>query len=436
MYPIGPATVVALELSDGIPELRPATDAAGMYVIFFWRGIALGHRYFSNSQLPVTGEQLAAFAAHSIAPAAGDRIFDIGFQSFLPALPQQTLHRPQQTLQSIVMLGAPLNALKGGEQATPSYAVETSVSVAICSKDRPQQLLRCIESLSASLAAPHEIIVIDNNSQTGETEEVTLRFPGVRYYKELNRGLSAARNAALHVATGEIVAFVDDDVEVTPHWLAAINNSFGDPRVMVVTGLVLPAELLTDAQIIFENLGYLNKGYRRRLFGRDSFRDFDKQAPPVWCLGAGANMAIRRKAFLSGYTFDTRLGPGVFGGCGEDSAYLYDLIADGWFCLYEPAASVYHYHRRDLNALRRLIRSYMQGHVAALLLQYRKHGDRGNLRRLCVDLPLMYAQILKQAILSRFCVESRALLAGIPGCLSGVRFALIADSSARDKHVH
>jgi cellulose synthase/poly-beta-1,6-N-acetylglucosamine synthase-like glycosyltransferase len=251
-----------------------------------------------------------------------------------------------------------------------------------------------------------------------------MQFPGIRYCYEPRPGLSAARNAALAAAQGDIVAFADDDVVVHRDWTAAIRRCFDDPLVMVATGLVLPAELETRAQLMFEqNFAFFHQGYRRRFFDSEYFSALRNRGVPVWSLGAGANMAIRRRAYGMGYTFDTRLGPGVFGGCGEDSEFWYRILADGWSCRYEPSACVFHYHRREVPALRRLVTQYMQGHVAALVMQFRKFGHFGNLRRLFFQLPTEYVILLLRGVASGFPLDYRILLRGSWGCFAGLRAA-------------
>jgi hypothetical protein len=196
---------------------------------------------------------------------------------------------------------------------------------------------------------------------------------------------------------------------------------------MAATGLVLPAELETRAQVIFEqDFQFFHQGYRARHFDSEYFAALLPKGVPVWAIGAGANMAIRRAAFERGYWFDTRLGPGVLGGCGEDSEFWYHLLADGWSCVYEPSAVVYHFHRRELSSLRRLVRQYMEGHVAALLLQFAKYGHAGNLRRLLFALPAEYLLLLFRLALTGFSLDNRILFSGILGCLSGLRLQLLS----------
>jgi hypothetical protein len=98
------------------------------------------------------------------------------------------------------------------------------------------------------------------------------------------------------------------------------------------------------------------------------------------------------------------------------------LLADGWRCVYDPSVVVYHYHRRDLSALRSQITQYMKGHVASLLLQYRNHGHWGNLRQLLVCLPRNYLLALLRVIAGGFRLEDRIEFYGIWGAIAGLSF--------------
>ncbi len=306
-------------------------------------------------------------------------------------------------------------------------AAPCSVSVAVCTRERPNELARCLKSLLELSEQPLEIVVIDNAPLSNATRETVRRFPQVRYYKEPRPGLSAARNTAMAVTSGGIIAFADDDVIVHPAWTTRLRRCFEDPKVMVATGLILPAELETRAQVIFEqDFQFFHQGFRARKFDSEYFAALLPKGVPVWSIGAGANMAIRRGAFAEGYRFDTRVGPGVLGGCGEDSEFWYHLLADGWSCIYEPSAVVYHFHRRELGSLRRLVRRYMEGHVAALLLQFAKHRHAGNLRRLLFALPGEYLLLLFRLAVTGFSLDNRILFSGILGCLSGLRLPLVS----------
>ncbi len=210
----------------------------------------------------------------------------------------------------------------------------------------------------------------------------------MRYIAEPRRGLSRARNAGIAAARGQIIAFTDDDVTVTPNWLEYIKAGFADPLVAVVTGLVLPLRLDTPAAAAFElNYGGLARSFLRVRYDRHLLASGFGEAPPVWRLGAGANMALRRSALERTGLFDERLGAGA-AGCSEDSEMLYRLLLAGGVCHYDPAAVVYHRHRDTVPELRKQLRAYMRGHVAALLVQYGHDRAPGNLVRAFVGMPI------------------------------------------------
>lgn len=417
--------IAAIDLGKPLRELDCESGYRGVYAVFFRNGVAVGHRRIASGELPLSPAHLAAVASKSIAAASGDYLLPEGFRSALPGLSPPIPGRPQSALLSLVAIERPVSVLRMPGQGADDFASKR-VTVAVCTRERPRDLARCLESIAALADPPDEILVVDNAPRSSATREVVDKFSGVRYLCEPKKGLSSARNTAMAEATGHIVAFADDDVIVHPDWVCRIRQSFDDPSVMVVTGLVLPAELETDAQAIFEHdFQFFHQGYRRRLFDSSFFRATRAKGVPVWSIGAGANMAIRRTAFELGYRFDTRLGPGVFGGCGEDSEYWYRLLGGGWSCLYEPSVCVSHYHRREISALRRLVYNYMKGHVAALLLQFAKSGDFGNLRRLVLRLPAEYLILLLRLVATGFSLDNRILLRGALGCLSGLRFALL-----------
>jgi hypothetical protein len=82
---------------------------------------------------------------------------------------------------------------------------------------------------------------------------------------------------------------------------------------------------------------------------------------------------------------------------------------------------VFHYHRRDIASLRRLVTQYMRGHVAALVLQFRKYRHWGNIRRLVLELPLEYLNLLARSVASGFPLDRRIMLKGWWGSWSGLR---------------
>jgi GT2 family glycosyltransferase len=236
-------------------------------------------------------------------------------------------------------------------------------------------------------------------------------------------GLDVARNTGIRNSRGQIVAFADDDVTVHPDWLVRLAECFSDCQVMAVTGLVLPAELETEAQGLFEQHWGFNRGYRVLTYDSQYFEKLKPWGVPAWHVGAGASMAFRREAFDLVGDFDVRLDVGA-AGCSGDSELWYRLLAAGLICRYDPRVTVFHYHREDMTALRRQLYYYLRGHTAALLIQFSKHKHIGNLVRLFFLLPLYYARLLAQGLRHGFRARHRLIPIEWAGCLSGIVFFL------------
>lgn len=308
------------------------------------------------------------------------------------------------------------------ETIAPLYGEPLPASVIICTRDRPDQLARCLLSLKNQTLAPTEIIVVDNASVDDRTRSVALEA-GVRYVREDKPGLDIARNSGAAAASCPIVVYTDDDTVPHPSWLQRMAAAFDEPAIWAVTGQVLPAELETAAQAVFEKAWGLGKGYERRDYGPAFYEQTRRRGCPAWGIGAGASMAFRREVFDRLGGFDERLDVGA-AGCSGDSEYWYRILSAGGVCRYEPSAVIYHYHRRDFEGLARQLRAYMRGHVAALLVQYERSGELGNLRRLLLILPRVYARKLSRRLAGVH--DSSTCLVGeeIRGVLEGVAYYL------------
>jgi GT2 family glycosyltransferase len=295
-----------------------------------------------------------------------------------------------------------------------------SASVVICTRDRPEELGVCLSSLPRQSYPPCEIIVVDNASHDPRTRDVALAA-GVTYIREDRPGLDIARNTGALRASGDIVAYTDDDVLLHPHWLEKLVSAFDQPRIAAVTGLVLPAELATEAQRHFEIYWGFGKGYRQQDFDSSSFKSHRKNAFPAWDIGAGASMAFRREVFEKVGLFDERLDVGQ-AGCSGDSEYWYRLLANGYSCRYAPSSVAFHFHRRTMEGLASQIYYYMRGHAAALLVQYERTGIEANRVRAYFFLPNWYVYRMLRKIFGRKSIGDRFIKEEIAGCLSGVRF--------------
>jgi GT2 family glycosyltransferase len=413
-----------VDLAVGVPPLHLDPGYDCLMVIFWWRGIPLGRRNFLANELPIVAGAVAAAARTAIAPAIRDHL--LSSELAMRARPgrrgkrhRRPVGQPPQ-LQAVLRLHAPLAMLDERLPVPLPASVKHRLSLVICTRNRPVQLERCLRSLAPCMPYLHEVVVVDNGPGDDSTRRVADAVPGTVYVAEPRPGLSAARNAGMRQSSGDIVAFTDDDVVVHPDWAARLTRFFDDERVMCVTAQILPLALSTPAQVAFETvLGGFSQGFQPILFDRNYFEALKRYGVPVWHIGAGANMAIRRSAFELVGDFDERLGAGA-AGCSEDSEFWYRLLAAGWRCRYDPTAVVFHEHRSSWQELENQAYQYMRGHVAALLLQFRKHGHWGNLYRLGCRLPLHYARLIVGQSLRGRPMRERLLWPRLRGSLAGL----------------
>ena len=96
-----------------------------------------------------------------------------------------------------------------------------NISVIIPTHNRADVLPRALDSVLAQTLAPLEIILVDDGSVAGTGALLSDRYPSVRYLKQENRGVSAARNRGISEARGEWIALLDSDDAWLPGKLAA-----------------------------------------------------------------------------------------------------------------------------------------------------------------------------------------------------------------------
>jgi GT2 family glycosyltransferase len=241
----------------------------------------------------------------------------------------------------------------------PPPAALASASVVVCTRDRADELAAGLPGLQQMAEQGHDVIVVDNASRDDATERLVAAYPRVRYVREPRPGLDIARNRGLREARGEVVAFTDDDARVDAGWLDALRRNFDDPMVAVVTGITLPAELDTEAQLWFEETSGFGRGFVRREYDSAVLSPF-----AAGRVGAGVNMAVRRGALADIGLFDEALDCGVETRSGGDQEFFYRVLARGFRVVYEPAAVVWHRHRREWAALRDCLHAYGVGVVA------------------------------------------------------------------------
>jgi hypothetical protein len=238
------------------------------------------------------------------------------------------------------------------------------VSLIIATRDRCQQLQRCLDAvIRLKFERPWELIVVDNGSTDGTSEVIQqfgerTRFP-VRYVFESKPGLGNAHNAGIAVAQGEIVAFTDDDCYPESDFLSHVRNAFEDPSLGYLAGRITLHDPADDPMTTIESTC-------RYAFPPKSFIR-------VGSVG-GANMAFRRKVLSEIGGFDTLFGPGALFNT-EDVDAAARASAAGWKGEYRPEVVVRHHHGRKAADIPPVTKSYGIGAGAyhmKLLLDERK----------------------------------------------------------------
>lgn len=203
---------------------------------------------------------------------------------------------------------------------------ELPVSVVIATVGRAALVADAVASIRSGDDVPAEILVVDQ-SRDESTRAALAQLEAVTLVPSPRRGLSAARNHGTRRAAGEVVAFCDDDLRVTPGWLGALVAPVLAAQTVVTTGRVerdpedsggvVPALVLAT-----EPAEYTARGPRDVL--------------------AGGNMAIRVATLNQLGGFDERLGAGSRYPSAEDNDLALRLLTSGHTIRYEPTALVYH----------------------------------------------------------------------------------------------
>jgi len=237
-----------------------------------------------------------------------------------------------------------------------------NLSVVLCTFNRAETLRTALGSF-AELHVPAgltwELLVLDNNS-TDHTRQVAeaaaARLP-LRYLGAPRQGKSFALNAGIAEASGEVIAFTDDDATVDPEWLAALWRAFEQHDCIGVGGRIVPVWTSPKPR------WYCETGPYRQMAGVIVRYEHGDAVREVEMLPFGANMAFRRTAFTTYGFFDTTLGPvGTRLVPGEDTEFCGRVRAGGGAILYVPDAIVYHPVEEA-----RVRKSYFQG-------WYYRHG--------------------------------------------------------------
>lgn len=253
-----------------------------------------------------------------------------------------------------------------------------SISVAICTRERPQELERLLASLNKQTCVPEEVLVIDNAPLTSRTEQlIRERFQACRYLSEPVQGLDFARNRALRECRTELIAFIDDDAVAAPEWVEATTSVFAErSSIAACMGRVDALSLESAGARLFEANGGFARGNRRIHLPPGA-----GLPPPGWprpligwsiSVGSGVSMALRRQVALDIGGFDEALDMGKVLPGGGDLDMIWRLLAARHEVVYEPLVQAWHEHRRDLDSAELQILEHNRSLIAMLMKSLRQ----------------------------------------------------------------
>jgi GT2 family glycosyltransferase len=218
------------------------------------------------------------------------------------------------------------------------------ISVVVCSFNGAATIRDTLEGLQG-LEYPNFEVIVVNDGSTDEVPDIATEYP-VRLISTENRGLSNARNTGWEAATGEIVAYIDDDAYPDPHWLTYLGAAFMRPERVGIGGpnLAPPGDGLI-AEAVANSPG-----------GPVHVLLSDDEAEHI----PGCNMAFRKEALVAVGGFDPR-----YRTAGDDVDLCWRLQEKGWTLGFSAAAMVWHHRRNSVHAYWR--QQFGYGRAEALL---------------------------------------------------------------------
>ena len=220
------------------------------------------------------------------------------------------------------------------------------ISVVVCSCNGSRTIGETLAALEKLDYPDYEIVVVDDGS-TDPTSVIAERYD-VKLIRVDNQGLSAARNLGMNAATGEIVAYLDDDAYPDPHWLTYLASAFMRTNHAGIGG---PNIAPPSDGVIADCVANAPGGPVHVLLS-------DEVAEHI----PGCNMAFRREQLLAIGGFDPR-----FRVAGDDVDLCWRLQERGWTLGFAPTAVVWHHRRNSITAY--LKQQYSYAKAEALLAE-------------------------------------------------------------------
>jgi glycosyltransferase involved in cell wall biosynthesis len=233
------------------------------------------------------------------------------------------------------------------------------VSIVIPTRDRQDQLARCLQSLFKLNSSNFEILVVDNGSKKFSVPSLNY-VCHTRFFQQPVQGVCYARNLGIRNAFGKVVAFIDDDAEADPDWLRLALKNFEDPQVTCVTGKVVPSKVATEWQGMIVSVGWHPSSETPLRLDRKNY-DPVGVSPGIAC-----NLMIRKSFFVDG-GFSEVFGPGSPVGGSEEDDLFFRIVKGGGTIVYDPRVIVYHEFVANEHEYTQKIVQYSKARAAYLI---------------------------------------------------------------------
>lgn len=208
------------------------------------------------------------------------------------------------------------------------------ISCIIPTLNRGEVLLETVKQLFAQDLLPAEIIVVDQTQDVDSSTCSTLRNWSdqglIHWVRQAEPNASKARNAGAVLAMGDVLLFLDDDIEVGPDFVAAHARNYLDPTIVAVSGQVLESERTVTTNLRFPpddpDLGWIRfpKNYAAR-------------CTTSWM--AAGNFSIRRTVYFEIGGMDENYTRGAFR---EETDFAMRFLRAGYRFEFDPDASIVH----------------------------------------------------------------------------------------------
>ena len=218
-----------------------------------------------------------------------------------------------------------------------------NISVIIPTKDRHHQIIACLDAIHAQTCLPNEIIVVDSSANDKVKNEMAKSdYPKTNViYIHSSPGLTLQRNIGVKAASGDLIAFLDDDIVLDPDYFEHLLPAFANDkenRVGGVTGRI--TNELRDRRSLFSFVRFLtffsypSYGQVRVSGFHTEYNGYEKPLKVEWLPG----VVVYRKEVFNEFSFDENLRGYAYN---EDLDFSY-RVSRKYECLYIPSAKMVH----------------------------------------------------------------------------------------------